>query len=425
MSLLREKLNRMKKPVAESSPKRPEPDLNEGWESIGAKLEVGEWGSFILRKKEYPSHHFHGNYPLSELYRACDHLGPMLNQPSPDPERILFFDTETTGLGIGAGNVPFMLGLGYYRANKFIVEQLLIRNPAEEVAMLAYFNRLLQQFDSLASYNGRTFDWPIIKSRFILNRLELNNDGVHQVDFLYPSRSLWRNTLPSCRLGKVEESRLGHVRTDDVPGSLAPTLYFQYLDEQDPAILQGVFLHNEQDILSLAGLAIHFARALEGDLDLSGMGAEELFRLGVWLEKHDKPDLAALAFERIPHLDPTDGADFRMELALLYKKKGRYKEAVELWKSLTGAALPNRALSAGCIEACVELSKYYEHKQKDFDTALHYAEEALTIAWGKASLLRSSSKQRALLDGLRKRVDRLKDKEMKQAMLELRAGSLG
>ncbi|UJF35968.1 ribonuclease H-like domain-containing protein [Paenibacillus hexagrammi] len=178
-------------------------------------------------------------------------------------EELLFFDTETTGLGVGAGNVPFLIGIGYYSAEQFVVEQLLIRNHAEEYAMLTYVQALMSRFSRLVSYNGRTFDWPLLKNRFIMNRIKIDDSHILQLDLLYPSRSLWRNTLPSCRLSKVEESRLDFERSDDVPGSMAPTLYFQYLAEQDPNILQGVLTHNEHDILTLAALSIHFGKLLE------------------------------------------------------------------------------------------------------------------------------------------------------------------
>lgn len=421
MSLLKDKLNRLKKTSADRSPVQAEARFEPGWQIIGARLEEGAWGSFILRRQSFPLSYVHGRYQLGELYDTCHHLEPLLAGSMNDPGRILFLDTETTGLGVGAGNVPFMIGIGYYNGHQFTVEQMLIRNPGEEAAMLTYLTDLLQNFDCLATYNGRTFDWPIIKNRMILNRISLNNDGFSQLDFLYPSRSLWRTTLPSCRLSKVEESRLGFIRHDDVPGSLAPTLYFQYLAEHNPTILHGVFKHNEQDILSLAGLAIHFARALSGSLDLSRMEANELFRLGMWLDQHELVHLASQAFEQILRLPSQAGMSVRFQLSLVFKKKGRLADAVKLWKETVDAENGIK-LSADYIEACVELSKYYEHKQKDFGTALYYAEKAIGKTGERASLLRSA-KRSIVPQDLRKRMERLKEKEIRSAMREWRADS--
>lgn len=397
----------------------------EGWERMGVQYESNEWGSFLIRKRTYPADYLHGRYPIGDLYRVCPSLSAMAGTEGGQelhPEELLFFDTETTGLGIGAGNVPFMLGMGYYRSGAFVVEQMLIRNPAEEVAMLAYFNRLLLRFSCLVTYNGRTFDWPIVRNRFVLNRMELEREPSVQLDFLYASRSLWRNTLPACRLGIVEESRLGHTRVDDVPGSLAPTLYFRYLSEGDPAVLAGVLDHNEQDVLSLAGLAIHFGRALRGELELTGMEAEELYRLGKWLDRLGCAEQAAHAFERLLQCSSREADEFRLELAALYKKKGDYDSALALWKGLAAGAA-STGLTA--IEPFIELAKYYEHKVKDYGTALAYAEEAYQIAWRRETLVRRHQKRQPVLEDIRKRIERLKLKELNYALAELYNEEMG
>src|SRR5690606_34269891 len=121
-----------------------------------------------------------------------------------DAEKLLFFDTETTGLGLGAGNVPFMLGFGYFERQTFVVEQCLIRHPGEEPAMLEYFAGRLARCTHIVSYNGRSFDWPVLKNRYVLNRLDFPESHLRHIDFLYPSRSLWKRVLPSCSLSVVE-----------------------------------------------------------------------------------------------------------------------------------------------------------------------------------------------------------------------------
>lgn len=352
---------------------------------------------------------------MGDLYEEAPLLAALLDGEEAAPEEMLFFDTETTGLGVGAGNVPFLLGAAYYRGGSFIVEQMLIRNPSEEVAMLHYFNRLLDRFRYVVSYNGRTFDWPILKNRYILNRLVLDKEDIRQVDFLYPSRSLWRNTLPSCRLSKVEESRLGHIRVDDVPGSLAPMLYFRFLAEGDPSVLAGVLDHNEQDVLSLACLASHFGRALGGKLELDQMEAEELFRLGVWLEKYGKQELAETAFERLLAMEGQERSLYCLELASLYKKRGQDERAVALWKQMVNG---RQAAFLPSVAPYIELAMYYEHKAKQYSSALYYAEEAMNAAWRRASLNRLRPKEKDLLEDIRKRTERLRRK-----LLRTQAGS--
>lgn len=98
-------------------------------------------------------------------------------------ERLLFMDTETTGLGHGAGNVPFMIGIGFYEGDRFTVEQMLIRHPGEEAAMLGYLQNKLKSRPVLISYNGKSFDWPIVKNRYIMNRMPLQAEPAGHIDF--------------------------------------------------------------------------------------------------------------------------------------------------------------------------------------------------------------------------------------------------
>lgn len=392
--------------------------LGAGWEALDAVLETNEWGSFIKRRRVYQPDYRHGHYFLGELEECAGELAAFHEGEYVRNEELLFFDTETTGLGIGAGNVPFMVGVGFWDASRFVVEQLFIRNPAEELAMLAYFHKLLHRFSRLVSYNGRAFDWPILKNRFVLNRIKDDLPEPLHLDFLYPSRSLWRNTLPSCRLGKVEEERLGFRRIDDVPGSLAPTLYFQYLAEKDPALIRPVFIHNEYDVLSLAGLAVHFARTLSGERDFEEMGAEERFRTGLWLGKLGKRRLSLAVLEPLAGSVIPGSRAYWLPLAAHYKQSGEQEKAAALWLELirrregNGLAVP--------LEPYVELAIHYEHRVKDCATALLFAEEARVWARKRESLLRPSitrtsrnaqpSRTNNLLTELDKRIERLKRK---------------
>lgn len=409
MSGLRDRLNRLaSKSGTEKEPKRTHSEsLGTEWEEFGAFLECNEWGAFIKRTVRYPLEYEHGRNRLGDLWKHAEGLTALHPESSPSPESLLFYDTETTGLGVGAGNVPFMIGIGFFESGSFIVEQMFIRNPAEETAMLYYLSGMLSRFTHLVSYNGRTFDWPIIKNRFILNRLEEEWEEPVQLDFLYPSRSLWKHTMPSCRLGKVEEQQLGFHRMDDVPGSMAPALYFQYLAENDPSVIRGVFVHNEFDILSLCGLAVHFSRALTGDLFLPLLEGEELFRLGLWLDKMGKEAYSEEVFQLLLDRSAEEAGAYYAPLAAHYKKKKAEGKAFVLWQKAaarqTGQSLVN-------VEPLIELAMHYEHKQKNYEAALRFAEDALERALRRSSFTRMSVKQQELVDGLRKRVDRLRRK---------------
>ncbi|WNQ09141.1 ribonuclease H-like domain-containing protein [Paenibacillus aurantius] len=409
MSGLKDRLNRLKRTTAEQKPAVRTEALGGDWEQLQAVMEINDWGSFIKRSCRYPLTHKHGKHRLGDLHEYADGLQAFHPGFPVHPECLLFLDTETTGLGVGAGNVPFMLGLGFYQEEEFVVEQLFIRNPAEEMAMLAYVQSIIGRFTHLVSYNGRTFDWPLVKNRYVLNRMELD-DSLRHLDFLYPSRSLWRHTMPSCRLGKVEEQHLAFNRTEDVPGSLAPTLYFEYLAEHDPKVMEGVFVHNEHDILSLAGLAVHFSRALAGELPYFLMVEEEVFRLGLWLDRMGQHEHASEVFGHLLDRPEEASAGYWVQIAASFKKRGEERKAVELW---TKAADFQKGHSLHSLEPLVELAMFYEHKRKDFGTALYYAEEALSQAWTRSRLSRGTAKQRSQLEQLNKRVDRLRLKRDK------------
>ncbi|MBD2869815.1 ribonuclease H-like domain-containing protein [Paenibacillus arenilitoris] len=384
--------------------------LSPVWDRIGVKLLTNDAGSFLLRKVDYPADYRHGLHAIEELRQAAPGLSAFHPGANASAEQVLFLDLETTGLGVGTGNVPFMLGIAYEAQGRFTIEQALIRHPAEERAMLAYLAEKLPKFTYLATYNGKTFDWPLVQSRFIMNGLGRNVWEPRHLDFLHPARSVWRNTLASCKLSYVEEERLGIHREDDVPGSLAPQLYFQFLADGDPSPLAGVFRHNEIDMLSLAALAIRFGHLLNGRFQPFiplPKEPEELVRTGLWLEKMGIPALPEQLFELAARTEEANPATLLM-LAARDKKAGNWARAVLLWQKTVLRALSN--YGAAAMEANIELAMYYEHKLKDFDSALGYADAAFEHATNQAMLVRRDAKKRAELEALRNRIARLRRK---------------
>lgn len=385
-----------------------------GWERLRATEKRTESGSFILRKNYFPSSLQHGHYRLDSLREYAERLTPLC-APSPETplhcERLLFFDAETTGLGVGAGNVPFLIGIGYFKAEVFVVEQLFMRNPAEEKAMLEYVLAIMEERDVLVTYNGRAFDWPVMKNRQVLNRIASvlkpgDTEPIH-LDFLYAARSLWKNTLESCRLSIIERERLGVERIDDVPGAMAPSLYFRFLREEDPALMRGVFEHNERDVLSLVALAICLGRLLSGEYDSKQLEAEELFRLGNWLERLGETEKAEKVFSRLIARDDAGMERYWMPLALKYKREGKWDQALALWKR---SAARRGTFSSGAVNALIELAKYYEHQQKDFETALTHALEA-KARWEARPLFREHGEEyRKRMMEMEHRIARLRRK---------------
>lgn len=426
MSSLKDRLRRLKgspgaaadRPAGEAAPASgafpeagPGTDAfaGEEWERLGVRLAASGGGTFLKRRIEYALDYRHGLYAFGELEARASELAA-LGAGEAAARRMLFLDTETTGLGVGAGNVPFMIGLGFYEEQAFVVEQLFIRHPGEEAAMLDYLRGRLAAYPMMVSYNGKTFDWPVVRNRYVMNRLNAPDAEPQQLDLLYVSRSLWKNTLESCRLSRVEEDRLGIRREEDVPGSLAPALYFQYLAEDAPEVLRGVFAHNERDVMTLAVLAVHVARAACGELAVERMPAEEAYRLALWLQRIGREPLALLAMDRLQARGAAALSRHLPPMAAFYKKLGRMDDAVALWQAaveLDDGAGPG----TGALEPYIELAMHYEHGRRDPAAALAYAGTALDRLLRRKSLTRRPSAQlKAAEAALRHRIERLERK---------------
>lgn len=380
----------------------------ESWAKLDASIFYFDGGAFVRKLIRVPLDAFHGNMSIGDWLDQAKALSCLCTEKEEVKwNQLLFFDTETTGLGIGAGNVPFMLGFGYYEEDAFVMEQCLLRHPGDEPAVLAYFSSVLQKYTFVVSYNGRTFDWPVLKNRYIMNRIAWMGEHVQHLDFLYPSRSLWRRILPSCSLSSVESERLGFVREGDVPGSLAPTLYFQYMQRKEPALLDGVFVHNAQDLLSLAGLAAYFAGVLCGRIPYAHMEADELFRMAQWLDKIGETERAWEAYGQLLGRAEKELATIAVPLAAVMKKWKRWKDAVRLWQISLAANVEHNISSKSRLESLVELAKYYEHREKQLERALQYTEQAYEYVRNRTRLSRGNTRMKEQLQQLEKRRMRL------------------
>jgi uncharacterized protein YprB with RNaseH-like and TPR domain len=169
---------------------------------------------------------------------------------------LLFFDTETTGLAGGTGTRAFMIGAADWHAGALRIRQLLIANMAAERAMLRTFASWLRPETTLASYNGRSYDAPLLRTRYRLARLKDPLLGLEHLDLLHPSRRRWRGRWENCRLATIEREALRILREDDLPGSQAPAAWLSYLRGGDAVNLRRVAGHNRQDVATLAQLLL-------------------------------------------------------------------------------------------------------------------------------------------------------------------------
>ena len=280
---------------------------------------------------------------------------------------VLFLDTETTGLSRGAGTVAFLTGIGYFTQEHFVVEQYLMRDYDEELFVLEEISRLLEAFPVLATFNGRTFDMPVLQNRFLLNRFRNQYEGAH-ADVLYPSRRVWKLRLGSCTLQTLEESVLGVAREDDIPGAMIPQTYFKYLDNRDFEPIRRIMVHNRQDIVSLAQLFFILCRLHEKPETADA--PEDLYSLARTLKKRGDAQKAKKYFRLSAHGELRSPAFHA--LAEQEKREGHADRAVKLYTAMLSQ-------SEDSAEVCVALAKLYEHQLKDLSQALLYTRQALFI----------------------------------------------
>ena len=294
--------------------------------------------------------------------------------PRFDIRRCLFLDTETTGLSGGAGTVAFLVGVGYVEGEALVIEQLMLREYADEPALLERLGRRMADFDSVCTFNGRNFDMPLLETRFTMNRMRERWRPLENLDLLYPSRRAWKLRLGSCRLCNLEAEILGMPREDDLPGSEVPARFFQFLKTGEDALLDDIVRHNRQDIATLAKLLVRLCAIndrpdlLSDQRDQFSMGkslehlgelrpARELYKASA--RPRPAGTLAALSGERI-----AGSANWR--LYRLCRRSGDWEGAEEvLLQMLRRRQLP------GAV--CTELSKLYEHQKKDYPQALEFA----------------------------------------------------
>src|SRR5271155_4579923 len=273
-----------------------------------------------------------------------------------DPRQWLFLDTETTGLMGGTGTYPFMVGIGWWDAGGLEVEQFFMRELSEEHALLQTLAERMAERRVLVTFNGKSFDWPLLETRYRMTRKIRPAAPRAHLDFLHPARNLWRVRLGSVRLAELEKHVLGWNRGADLISEMIPQFYFDYLRGGPPEPLVQIFLHNQMDLRGLAGLASRIIAVL-ADPRTDGADGLELFGVSRICErrgdmaraqKHYAQSLAAV----LPA--ETDRAA-RRSLARLAKRAGDLPLALKLWESILGNSREG-------LEAYEQLAIYYEHE---------------------------------------------------------------
>lgn len=273
----------------------------------------------------------------------------------------LYLDTETTGLGPGAGTVAFLVGLAWFDdGGGLVVEQLLVRQLGEEAPVLARVGERIRAASMLVTFNGKSFDLPVLRSRFVMARMPFPDEPPH-FDLVHVARRIHKSRRIGAKLGAVEREVLGFVRENDVPSGEVAACYLHFLRSGDGRALMGVVEHNAWDVVSMAALVGLYGEPLEGTqlapVDLVGV-ARTFKRAG------HKDQAFAIADQACALGAGDDGVRARAEIA---KARGDKARALADFESLLG-----NTVDAGLR---LELTKLYEHHAKDIARALSLAAE--------------------------------------------------
>jgi uncharacterized protein YprB with RNaseH-like and TPR domain len=362
---------------------------------LGGVVEETERGRILVVRRRFEAGHFHGRQLLDAARGMADAPLALLTRTGAPPAgpRLLYLDTETTGLSGGTGTYAFLVGVGFFEGETFEVRQYFMRDLDEEPALLAALDPLLRDMDGLVTYNGTGFDVPLLETRFVLARRRWPEAAFH-LDLLPAARRLWSGRLPDCRLGTVEQHALGFTREGDLPGALIPSVYFEYLRRKAPGELPRVFEHNRHDILSLAALAGWVADAV-ARAPVPELGAEELAGLGRLWEAVDA-DRGEACYRMALDGGLASPARERLlaRLAWREKRRSRWDASRVLWEA---AARGARIFDARPWE---EMAKIHEHRLRDFAAAHAVVTEAIEHA-------RAHRAPGGVVDALHHRLSRL------------------
>lgn len=350
------------------------------------------YGSFFLSRSALNADDIHGHARVCDF--ACPNMEAMAFLAghkmfkNMTVDSGLFLDTETTGLVGGTGTFPFLIGLGWFEANRFITCQLFARDFSEERAVLRYLSEVASGKRFLVTFNGRAYDLNLLATRFILNRAQDTLTGMPHIDLLHPSRRIFAHRLENARLSTIETYVLGVRRDGDVPGFEIPQRYFDWLRCRDGSLLEDVFKHNRLDIVSMALLLKHLSDLMEDSQKMRQGHHGDFLKLAGLIHERGDSEKAGRMFESLTMSHYPDVAtNARRSLSLIYKRAHRWEDAARLWKDLV-AANPHD------VFAVEELAKYYEHHAREYGRALEIVRTLLHEASGLGNAERGSLEHR-------------------------------
>ncbi|MCC6381137.1 MAG: ribonuclease H-like domain-containing protein [Dehalococcoidia bacterium] len=338
--------------------------------SLGGHWFQSPHGPGYVIESRYEAGHAHGSVVLHRaLELDLGRIAGQCREPRLGEQTagaLCFVDTETTGLG-GAGAMVFLAGVARFDGSTLRLRQYLLPSPAYEGGLLGGVAEELATAGALVSYNGKSFDVPLLEARYILSRMRPTLRELPHLDLLHPNRRLFRGRFESHRLVRLEAELLGFEREADCPSAEVPQRYFAFARSGDPTHILPVLRHNAWDVLSLVALMAHLG-------EVCGTGA---FPLQAARAAEYAGDFAAAARHYAAAVEGGLGRAERLEAleraAVCWRRCGRPDEAAEWWRRLLAEPRGRR------VAPYVALAKDNEHRERDFAAALALVDEALSL----------------------------------------------
>lgn len=377
--------------------------------ALGGRRITTSFGECIVIDRRYESDRRHGDIRIGDCtledLDSLNVLDPGLPASATSPRlpsrKTVFIDLETTGLSGGAGTVAFLVGCGYFDMGAFQVRQFLLTSHSGERALLSAVAEFFDEADLIVTYNGKTFDVPVMETRWLFHRMEMPLDGVPHFDMLHSARRLWKkqDTDPCCRLATLERRLFDVRRVGDVPGLDIPSRFFGFVRSGDPRPLEPVLEHNRIDLVSLAAVtarALHLARV---GRDACRDCAEAL-ALGRVFERADHVSRAEACYRRAAESPESSiRAEALFHLAVRLRRDRRFVDAAEIWRELVEFTAPGSMrygrLGELRLVAVEALAIHQEHRARDLAGARELAFASLEESAGRRA------------DGARHRIARL------------------
>jgi uncharacterized protein YprB with RNaseH-like and TPR domain len=359
-----------------------------------ANILAGEWfesrdGAVLIVDRYYAANRMHGRARIGDCVDTIEAGLEQLHvlgrswpgrDPRPYTTRLCFFDLETTGLAGGAGTQAFLVGCAVLEDGGIRVRQYLLPGFQHERALLSLVAKWVPGQGTLVSFNGRSFDIPLIETRYLLHRLPFPFAELPHLDMLHPARRLWKQRPAiagpavdddSCKLSVLERHLAGYHRVGDVPGFEIPSRYFRFVRMGDAHGLEAVLEHNRIDLISLA-LVTARAIALIAQGPSAAQHPREALGLGRLFERAGSSDDAEAAFAYAAALaarvgrEPDVHAEALRRLAVCRRRAGRMAEAASAWEELLTVPGCPMALRREAREA---LAIHHEHRSRNLHTA--------------------------------------------------------